>query len=156
MLPSRYLNPVCPIRRSAARAGLLALAMAVAVSGEAAQSIATPLPVIVSATPDFLTETLTIRGVNFGTGMPRVTLNSAELVILTYGADQLGFLSLGKPNARITLKYSDDSICGLCEGEVHFPRVSSGDTRQLCVQSSVEPNVLPRQTRGPPLNGKYP
>ena len=71
-------------------------------------SVAAPaadiFPVIVSAQPDMTTGTLTIRGANFGTSVPRVTLNSAELVILTYGPDQIGArLPVGLPPASYLL-----------------------------------------------------
>ena len=57
-----------------ARAGLVMAAMALAVDGFAAE--VQPPPIIVSAAPD--SDAITIRGLNFGAGVPRVTLNSTS------------------------------------------------------------------------------
>src|SRR5947208_14564874 len=66
--------------------GLLAatFALSVIVIPRAGGAAEIPLPpIIVSATPSLEHGTLTLRGVNFGSGTPRVTLNSTELTIQT-------------------------------------------------------------------------
>src|SRR5947199_4993034 len=76
------LGPMC---QRTARAGLVTALTALAAHTVGADVQAPPI--IISAAPD--SDAITIRGLNFGAGVPRVTLNSTELLVLSYGPGEI-------------------------------------------------------------------
>lgn len=69
--------------------------------------------------------------------VPHISTRSSKLDVATPGdlqdkshslflnTDELDLLALGKLDARIALKYSDNSKRSLCEREVHYTQISS-------------------------------
>ena len=74
------------------------------------------LPIIGSAAADPAAGKLTIHGANFGTGVPRVMLNTTELVVETYASDEIvARLPIRQPeNSRFTARISAQGCRGSC------------------------------------------
>ena len=84
------------------RALALVVLTALALTAPSTQAESFLPPIIVSATPSG--DSITIRGVNFGARTPRVMLNSTELLVTGYVADEVvARLPVGLPPASYLL-----------------------------------------------------
>src|SRR5438876_45880 len=70
------------------RVSILAVAVML-VAARQAPIAQTVLPIVVSAAADSAAVTLTIRGTGFGTGAPRVTLNSTDFVVTSFAPTEI-------------------------------------------------------------------